>query len=216
MTHTLGGASVARTLAVVDLVGDAYAAVADEYTELFGHVSSVHPDDVALIEHHLTITSGTVLDLGCGPGHLTAHLMASGVRTIGLDLAPAFIEHAHTACVANTFVVGSLRHLPFRDAAASGILAWYSLIHLPPTEIDGMLTELRRVAALGSRVVVGFFDGDDVAEFPHRVTAGYLWPVDELAGRMTRSGFLEVDRVRRPAAPETGTRPHGALVAVAV
>src|SRR5687767_6728340 len=60
-------------------IRDAYAAVTGRYIELFGTRERVPPDDLALIARHLTIRTGPVLDVGCGPGHLTAHLRSLGV-----------------------------------------------------------------------------------------------------------------------------------------
>jgi hypothetical protein len=34
----------------------------------------VPADDLALIARHLSIGLGAMLDVGCGPGHVTAHL----------------------------------------------------------------------------------------------------------------------------------------------
>ena len=93
-----------------------------------------------------------------------------------------------------------------------GILAWYSLIHLPPPDLDKVLAEFRRVITPAGTLVVGFFDGDELATFDHKVVTAYRWPVDELAERLTRAGFTEVERERRPG---DGThRPHAAIAAV--
>ena len=55
----------------VEQVRDAYASVADLYIELFGTSQQVHADDLAFIGRHLSIQPGNVLDVGCGPGHIT-------------------------------------------------------------------------------------------------------------------------------------------------
>jgi SAM-dependent methyltransferase len=43
--------------------------------------TEVPADDLALIARHLSVRPGTVLDVGCGPGHLTAHLRSLGDAT---------------------------------------------------------------------------------------------------------------------------------------
>ena len=66
-------------------VRDAYASVADLYIDLFGTSGQVHADDLAFIGRHLSIRPGTVLDLGCGPGHITGYLRSLGVDATGED-----------------------------------------------------------------------------------------------------------------------------------
>ncbi len=197
-------------------VSTAYGRMADQYVELFASTDSVHPDDLAMIGRHLVERSGVVLDVGCGPGHLTGHLGALGVDVVAIDLVPVFIDHARSAHPDGSYLQASMRHLPLPDAACGGILAWYSLIHLGPDEFDDVLIELRRVLRAGGRLVVGCFVGDEAAAFDHAVVTAHTWPVDELAARLEGAGFVEVERLQRPGVPEPGRRPHGAVAATAV
>ena len=195
----------------VEQVRDAYASVADLYIDLFGTSQQVHADDLAFIERHLSIRPGNVLDLGCGPGHITAYLRSLGVDATGIDLVPEFIAHAKAAHPTGTYQLGSMKSLDVENHSIAGILAWYSLIHLPPQGLDEVLAEFRRVMAPAGTLVVGFFDGDEVAAFDHKVVTAYRWPVDELSERLTRAGFTEVERQHRPG---DGThRPHAAIAA---
>jgi ubiquinone/menaquinone biosynthesis C-methylase UbiE len=103
-----------------------------------------------------------------------------------------------------------MRQLPFPDGSVAGVLAWYSLIHVPPEELDGVLAELRRVIRPAGTLVAGFFDGDAVAPFDHKVTTAFFWPVDEFAARLQQAGFTEIERCLRPG---TANRPHAAVAA---
>lgn len=199
----------------MDAVRQAYGVMAAQYIELFGSTSQVRADDVALIVQHLSIRPGAVLDVGCGPGHLTAHLRSMDVDAFGVDLVPEFLDHARTTFREGRYVLGSARRLPVPDHSVAGILAWYSLIHLPPHDLDGVLRELRRASAPAGTLVAGFFDGDEVAAFDHRVSTAFYWPVDEFAERLRRAGFTEIERVRRPGVAESGRRPHAAIAAIA-
>ncbi|WFE49424.1 class I SAM-dependent methyltransferase [Micromonospora sp. WMMD1155] len=196
-----------------DKVRQAYASVADLYIELFGTRERVDPDDLALIGRHLATRTGPVLDLGCGPGHLTGHLRSLGVDATGIDLVPEFIAHARATHPDVAFHIGSLESLDVVGGSVAGILAWYSLIHLPPEELDGVLGEFRRVMAPGGALVLGMFDHDEVGPFDHKVVTAYRWPVDEISERLSRAGFVEVERLRR--AGEGDQRPHVAIAAVA-
>ncbi|WP_433797657.1 class I SAM-dependent DNA methyltransferase [Actinoplanes sp. CA-252034] len=192
-------------------VREAYASVAGLYIDLFGTEDKVHGDDLALIGRHLTGRPGPVLDLGCGPGHISGHLRGRGADAIGVDLVPEFIAHARAAHPGGDYRVGSLTGLSFADGSVGGILAWYSLIHLPPPELDGVLASFGRLLSPGGGLVIGFFTGDAVEPFDHKVTTGYRWPPDELAARLAAAGFVETERLLR--ASDGTHRPHGALAA---
>ncbi|MGC4805603.1 class I SAM-dependent methyltransferase [Micromonospora sp. DT233] len=192
----------------------AYASVAELYISRLGTCEQVHADDLAFIGRHLVGRPGPVLDAGCGPGHLTEYLRSSGVDATGIDLVPEFIAHARAAHPGGSYRLGSLAALDVADHRLAGVLAWYSLIHLPPQDLDGVLAELRRAMAPGAVLVTGFFDGgDEIAAFDHKVTTAYRWPVDEFSARLTRAGFTEVEREQRPG--EATQRPHAAIAAIA-
>lgn len=190
-----------------DRVRRAYGAVAELYIGRFGSSELVHPDDLAFIGRHLVGQPGRVLDLGCGPGHLTGHLHSLGADVVGVDLVPEFIDHAREAHPGVPFRLGSMDELE----PAGGILAWYSLIHRPPHELDDVLAGFRRAIAPGGTLVVGFCDGAEVVPFDHKVTTAYYWPADEFANRLARAGFTEVDRLQRPA--DATQRAQAALAA---
>lgn len=197
----------------MDQVRRAYGVVAEQYIDLFGSTMQVDQDDLDLIARHLSIRPGAVLDAGCGPGHLTAHLRALDVDATGLDIVPEFLDHARITHHGGRYLRGSMRRLPVPDGCLAGILAWYSLIHIAPDDLDDVLAELRRAIAPGGTLVVGFFDGDEVAAFDHKVVTAYHLPVDEVVARLQRAGFTEVERQTRPGVAEPGKRPHAAVAA---
>jgi SAM-dependent methyltransferase len=197
----------------IEQVRQAYASVAELYIGLFGTSRQVHPDDLGFIGRHLASRPGTVLDLGCGPGHLTDYLRGLGVDATGIDMVPEFIAHAQATHPSGTYQLGSFENLAAARHSVDGILAWGSLIHLRPQDLDAVLAEFRRVMVPGGVLVLSFFVGDEVAVFDHKVVTAYRWPVDEFSERLARAGFTEVERLQRPS---DGThRPHAAIAAVA-
>ncbi|MEU4401028.1 class I SAM-dependent methyltransferase [Micromonospora orduensis] len=197
----------------VERVRQAYSSVAELYIGLFGSREQVHPDDLAFIGRHLAGRPGAVLDLGCGPGHLTDHLRSLGVDATGLDMVPEFIDHARATHPGGRYRLGTIDTLDVADGSLSGLLAWYSLIHLPPADLDGVLARLRRAVAPGGTLVVGFFDAAEVGAFDHKVVTAYRWPVDEFSARLARAGFTEVERLQRLG---DGThRSHAVIAATA-
>jgi hypothetical protein len=128
-------------------------------------------------------------------------------------MVPEFIAHAQATHPSGKYQLGSMENLDVPNQSIAGILAWYSMIHLPPQKLDAVLSEFRRAMAPAATLVLGLFDGDEVAAFEHKVVTAYRWPLDELSERLTRAGFTEVERLRRPS--EGTRRPHAAIAAIA-
>jgi SAM-dependent methyltransferase len=195
-------------------VEQAYAALAATYIATFGSIEHVHADDLVMIRRHLGGRTGAVLDLGCGPGHLTGYLHDLGVQVTGVDLVPEFISHAKAAYPFAPFEVGSIASLGTPSHSLAGILAWYSLIHVAPRTLDRVLAGLRLATAPDGMLIVGFFEGDEIAPFDHKVFSAYTWPVEQYTRRLSDAGFVEVERIRRPR--DAATRPHAAIAARAI
>lgn len=192
-------------------VRDAYSLRSEEYVGLFDGTWQDHQDDTALVRRHLTGLPGPVLDLGCGPGHWTAYLHSMGAAVNGVDLVPEFIAHARAAHPGPDFRLGSMTELDVSDHSIAGILGRYSTIHLPPSELERVLTEFRRLLTLDGVLVVGFFDSDDgVAAFDHKVITAYRWPVDVLAEHLAAAGFVELER-RGHRLADRPDRKYGAI-----
>lgn len=200
-------------MSVSAAVRDAYASVAEQYIGLVEGGWPDDPDDIALVRRHLTGLAGPVLDLGCGPGHWTARLQAAGVEVTGVDLVPEFVAHARSTYPGVDVRLGSMTGTDLPAHGAAGVLSWYSTIHLPPSELDGVLAGFRRLLAPSGVLVVGFFDSeDDVAAFDHRVLTAYRRPVDVFVERLARAGFVELER-RRHQVPGRADRRYAAVAA---
>lgn len=105
--------------------------------------------------------NGPVADVGCGPGRLTAHLDGIGLDAFGIDLSPGMIEVARRDHPGLRFEVGSMTRLDLADSSLAGVLAWFSLIHVPDDEVPTVLAEFHRVLRPGGVVLLGFHSGDD-------------------------------------------------------
>lgn len=103
---------------------------------------------------------GPVADVGCGPGRITAHLHGLGADAFGIDLSPAMIEVARRDHPGLRFEVGSMTDLDLADASVAGLVAWYSLIHVPDDGIGPVLAHFRRVLRPGGPLLLGFHVGD--------------------------------------------------------
>jgi trans-aconitate methyltransferase len=197
----------------MEQVRQPYASVAALYIKLFGARQHVHRDDLAFIGRHLAGQRGAVLDLGCGPGHITDYLRELGADATGIDMVPEFISHARTAYPDGRYELGSIETLDAADHSIAGLLAWYSLIHLAPQALHRVLTEFRRAIAPAGMLVLGLFDGAEMTAFDHKVVTAYRWPAGEISRRLARASFTEVERLQRPA--DDHHRAHAAIAAVA-
>jgi SAM-dependent methyltransferase len=199
----------------VEAVRDAYSAMAEPYIDLYDGDWVAREDDVGIVQRRLTGLPGRVLDLGCGPGYWTAYLQSLGVDALGVDMVPEFIAHARLTHPGSDFRLGSMTELELPAHSVSGILSWYSTIHLPPPELGRVLAEFRRLLSPAGMLVVGFFDSDDyVAAFDHKVTTAYRWPADVFAQHLIEAGFTEVERMQKQV-PERPDRKYAAIAASA-
>lgn len=88
----------------------------------------------------------TVVDVGAGTGAASLAVVAAGGRAVALDLAPP-MPRAHRAPVVGA-IAGEATALPVGDATVDGVVAAFSLNHLPDP-VDGF-REARRVCRPGS------------------------------------------------------------------
>jgi ubiquinone/menaquinone biosynthesis C-methylase UbiE len=103
---------------------------------------------------------GPVADVGCGTGRVTAHLRDLGLDAFGVDLSPGMIAMAHRDHPGIRFDVGSMTDLDLADESAAGVLAWFSIIHVPDEEVRRALHHFRRVVRPTGLLLLGFFAGD--------------------------------------------------------
>ena len=74
-----------------------YDVVARDYAELIPARFAGDPIGraiVAAFAEQVRTGGGPVADLGCGPGHVTAHLDSLGVSAFGIDISPRMVDIA--------------------------------------------------------------------------------------------------------------------------
>ena len=104
---------------------------------------------------------GPVADVGCGPGEVTAHLRGLGVDAFGIDLSPRMVDVARRGHPELRFEVGgSITDLDLADSSVAGLLAWWSLIHIPDDEISNVFGHFHRALRPGGPLQLGFHAGD--------------------------------------------------------
>lgn len=187
----------------------AYSRRAAEYTDLLGSMEAVHPSDRQLIDSWAQTLTGPVLDAGCGPGHWTNYLAGRGLAVRGIDLVPAFVEHARSSYPGVAFDLGSIDDIDEPDASLGGVLSWFSTIHHSPAHISEPLAEFARALRPGGGLVFGFFDGSSVEQFDHAVAPAYRWPVNQMRDLLAAGGFEVIETHQRAG---QNVRPIAAMV----
>jgi SAM-dependent methyltransferase len=103
---------------------------------------------------------GPVADVGCGPGHVTGFLHDEGVDAFGIDLSPEMIAIARRDHANLRFDVGTMTDLDLADDSVVGIVAFWSVIHVPDHAMPGVFEQFRRVLRPQGLLLVGFHVGD--------------------------------------------------------
>ncbi len=140
-----------------------YDAMAADYTERYADHLAELPLDRAVVAAFAELVraqgSAPVADIGSGPGWVTARLHALGVPVFGVDLSPRMVALARRAHPELRFHVGSMTSLDLPDETLGGVLALYSIIHIPDAALPAVFAEFHRVLAPGGHVLLGFQAG---------------------------------------------------------
>ena len=136
------------------------------------------------------VGSGTVLELGSGPGHDAAYLEEQhGLRVRRTDATPAFVErlrrqgHEADLLDARSDDLGG----PY-----DGVLADAVLLHLDPAQVEELLVRARSAVAPGGALGVTLKEGDGSAwstaklDVPRHFT---YWREPDLRAVLARTGW---------------------------
>ncbi|KZB85253.1 class I SAM-dependent DNA methyltransferase [Amycolatopsis regifaucium] len=201
----------------LDTIRESYDTVAEDYVTLVRPLFDQEPISRAMLSGFAEQVRGPVADVGCGPGHVTAHLASLGLDVSGVDLSPKMIEIARRQYPYLRFEVGSMTALDVPDGTLSGLVAWWSIFHLPPETLPAVFAEFRRTLVAGGQLLIGFHVGDErlspETAYGHPVTYdAYLLRPDRIAESLGQSG-LEVTARLELAGKKW---PQACLLAVAV
>jgi ubiquinone/menaquinone biosynthesis C-methylase UbiE len=162
------GAAKARRVPGGILIGDATAY--DEMSRLFlGSLFGPIAADAAATASAMVPDGARVLEVGCGPGHLSIRLARQhGLDTTGLDLDPVMIERARVNAGRTSegfgrlpperlpsFLVGDVASLPFPDGSFDLVVSTMSMHHWADPAAG--LAEMARVLRPGARALVWDF-----------------------------------------------------------
>ncbi len=196
-----------------------YDRVADEYVRRIYRELEGKPFDREILGRFAERVRGRepVYDLGCGPGHVARYLLDRGVRVTGLDLSPGMVARARELNPGIEFRPGDMRALDDRDQSVAGLVAFYSIIHIPPDSLAAAFREFRRVLAPDCPLLLAFHIGAESIHLDewwgHRVAIDFFFldPVDVQA-RLVSAGFRIVEAVERDPYPEVEHQSRRAYI----
>jgi SAM-dependent methyltransferase len=152
--------------------------------------------------------AGRIWDVGCGPGHVTAFLTGLGLNAAGLDLSDAMIAQARKRHPGLEFSTGSMTALPAADGSRSGLVSFYSLIHMiDDADLRLALAEFRRVLADDGLLLLAVHTGQEVRHstewFGAEVDVSFrFFDPDWLSAELEQAGFAIESLTRRQPYPQ--------------
>lgn len=182
---------------MVDETADSNRWDADDYDGNHSFVSEYGTDVLELLAPE---ADERVLDLGCGTGHLTAQIVATGATAVGVDSAPGMIEQARESYTDPTFVRADARTMSFEDPF-DAVFSNAALHWIPDDDQDAVCSSVRDalrpggrfVAELGGTGNVERIAGATIAELESRGydadSPWYFPSVGEYASRLEDHGF---------------------------
>ncbi|MEH6373164.1 methyltransferase domain-containing protein [Streptomyces sp. KLMMK] len=188
-----------------------YDAIATDYADRYRDILDDQPLDRAMLGAFAELVQdaggGTVADIGCGEGRVTAHLNALGLPAYGIDLSPQMIAMARRTHPGLRFEVGSMLSLDIPDGALAGAMAYYSIIHTPQELLPQVFAELHRVLAPGAPLLLAFQVGDEPLHidrpFGHEVSLDFHRRQPDRIAELLGGAGLAV-RARLVREPEEG------------
>jgi trans-aconitate methyltransferase len=158
-----------------------------------------------------------ILDLGCGDGHLTARIAATGATVVGVDSSPEMAAAARSIGVPAD--EGDAESLPYPNSAFDAVFSNAALHWV--RDHDAMMAEVRRVLKPGGRFVAEMGGHGNIAAIRVALTAvldrhgfgqlekdeNYYPTPDAYTRRLARHGFevRQMVLIPRPTPlPESG------------
>jgi len=190
-----------------------YDRLAEHYAAALGDELDGKPFDRWLLTRIAPdAVGGQGLDVGCGPGQVTAYLAEQDVAMTGLDLSPQMVAQARARHPDLQFVQGSFVVPPMprggdpRDPGWALVTAWYAFVHLAASELAPTIAALARVLRRDGALALATHIGHEIQH------PGNLWGVpteldfvlhdaDTLVAAAETAGLVDIEWYRRSPLP---------------
>lgn len=156
-------------------------------------------------------TGARVLDVGCGTGTPTARrLVDAGMRVTGIDISPGMLAIAERDVPQADFQLLDVLDAGDTLGDFAGIVAFFSLLMLPRSDIPRALRRLRGLLRPGGHLVLSMVEAD-LDDVPIHFlgssvrVSGYVR--DELRALVEEAGFEVLDLRHHSYAPASTELP---------
>jgi ubiquinone/menaquinone biosynthesis C-methylase UbiE len=188
-------------------VQTSYDLLADEYVRHIYDELQHKPLDRQLLDRFASSVTGSICDIGSGPGHIARYLHERGAKVCGIDLAPEMVERARRLNPGIEFQQDNMFALESADGTFAGMTAFYALVNIARADIVRALRELWRVLMPGGPLLLAFHVGDDVLHreemWEVKVSLDfYFFRSDEMTGYLRAAGFEIEEIIERDPYPE--------------
>ena len=102
---------------------------------------------------------GGILDAGCGPGVDSDYMQSKGYEVVGVDVSDKMIDLARKKNSKGHFEKADIRELSFKPETFNGILASFSVIHIPKKDLSKTLCDFYKILKYSGIIYLGIQEG---------------------------------------------------------
>ena len=181
-----------------NLTAKIYDKISSAYADKFNEPSDNIDEFLKLIPK-----GSKILDAGCGPGVDSAYMNSQGFEVIGVDLSEKMLELARKKSPNIKFEKADIRELDFNKSTFDGILASYSLIHIPKKDIPNLIKNFLKFLKPNGVICVGIQEGESREMFitepfkPDEKIFVNVISADELRELLEKNGFTPLNEFMR-------------------
>jgi SAM-dependent methyltransferase len=209
-------------VSAADDLADSYDRLAGEYvTRRFNELDD-KPFDRDLLDRlaRRVRLTGPVLDLGCGPGHVTRYLHDGGVEIAGVDVSAGMIRKARQLNPEIPFIHGDMRGLQVPEHSLVGLLSLHAIAHVPAAELAALFTGWRRLLQPGAPLLLAFAVGSGTehrdAWWGQPVKLDFhLFTTEQVKQALGEAGFQVTAAAQREPYPDEEPGARGYVLAEA-
>jgi len=191
-----------------DATRTSYDRVARHYADAIATELANKPFDRDFLDRFAQrVGKDRVVELGCGPGHVSGYLATRGANVSGLDLSPLMVEEAKRLFPGLKFEVGDMLALPFGDGELAGVVSFYSIVHFDEGQTEQAFREMARVLAPGGSAAIAFHIGSETVHrdewFGEPVSFDFSFHEPTLVRRQLETAGFAIDELteREPYPP---------------